>query len=969
VADKNTRVLGLSGMMLWNRLLWITVSAVVFLFAWVRFRFADGNTDKRKQGDPNKQESTGRLASALPIVAYSHGPGARSAQFLGEIGNELRGLVRSTSFIVITFAALLNTIPALLLSATEGYGNSSLPVTYLVLEIIAGALYLFMVSMITFYAGVLVWRERDSRVDEMYDALPGPEWVHYASKFIALTVAIALIVSIAMLAGISVQAWHGYHRFQLGLYISQLFVIDFTTFLALAFLAFFIHVLSPNKYVGYFAFVIVLIVSAFVWRPLGVGTRLVQFGSRPGIVYSDMYGRAPFMPAWNWFTLYWGLFCLLLAIASVLLWQRGRETGWRQRFSIARLRIRPVAPLALLLAILFIGTGAWIYFNTKILNDLKPEADQIRLQADYEKTYKKFQNLPQPRVLNVSYAIEIYPATRSISMNGDQEIENETNAPISQVHVTLAARYATKIQLDAATLVTDDKRLMYQIYQLASPINPGEHRHMKYTVLSTTRGFENEVTNRQLLQNGTFFNNMIAPQIGYLRGRELTDRNDRKKYGLSEWNLMPALERNCTVDCANTYLSSNSDWVDVDTVIGTSPDQIAIAPGSLIKEWNENGRHYYHYKLDHKSANFYSFISARYQVARDDWNGVKLEVYYDKEHTWNVSKMLKSMRQALEYYSANFGPYPYKEARIIEFPRVARFAQAFPGTMPYSEGVGFIANLKNPEDIDMVYYIVAHEMGHQWWAHQVLGANMEGATLLSETLAQYSALMIMEKEYGRDMMRKFLKYEMDQYLRSRGREPLKERPLLRVESSQGYVHYNKGSVVMYYLREMIGEEAVNRALRKLVVKYAYANPPYPTSYALEDALKAETPANLQYLYDDLFDHITLFDNRTLSASAVKRSDGKYDVTIEVVTKKLRADDTGVETEIPVNDYIDIGAFAKPDKDKKYGKTLYRERLLMGSSPAKYTFVVAEVPEMAGLDPFSLLIDRTPENELKRVDLN
>jgi aminopeptidase N len=147
------------------------------------------------------------------------------------------------------------------------------------------------------------------------------------------------------------------------------------------------------------------------------------------------------------------------------------------------------------------------------------------------------------------------------------------------------------------------------------------------------------------------------------------------------------------------------------------------------------------------------------------------------------------------------------------------------------------------------------------------------------------------------MMRKFLKYEMDQYLRSRGREPLKERPLLRVESSQGYVHYNKGSVVMYYLREMIGEEAVNRALRKLVVKYAYANPPYPTSYALEDALKAETPANLQYLYDDLFDHITLFDNRTLSASAVKRSDGKYDVTIEVVTKKLRADDTGVETEI------------------------------------------------------------------------
>ena len=72
-------------------------------------------------------------------------------------------------------------------------------------------------------------------------------------------------------------------------------------------------------------------------------------------------------------------------------------------------------------------------------------------------------------------------------------------------------------------------------------------------------------------------------------------------------------------------------------------------------------------------------------------------------------------------------------------------------------------------------------MGHQWWANQVIGANMEGATLLSETMAQYSALILMEKEYGRDLERKFLKFEMDRHLRSRGRERLKEHPLLTVE--------------------------------------------------------------------------------------------------------------------------------------------------------------------------------------------
>ena len=154
------------------------------------------------------------------------------------------------------------------------------------------------------------------------------------------------------------------------------------------------------------------------------------------------------------------------------------------------------------------------------------------------------------------------------------------------------------------------------------------------------------------------------------------------------------------------------------------------------------------------------------------------------------------MKKSLDYYVANFGPYYHKQVRIIEFPRYASFAQAFPGTMPYSESIGFIAKIEDEEDIDMVFYVVAHEMAHQYWAHQVVGAEMQGATMLSETFAQYSALMVMEKEYGRDAMKKFLKYEMDDYLRDRGSERLKELPLMKVEN-QGYVHYNKGSLVMY----------------------------------------------------------------------------------------------------------------------------------------------------------------------------
>lgn len=968
VAEKNHLAVGYSGLLLWNRVIWLAVGAGVFVLAYAKFRFEERAARKKKV---HEEASGERAAAAVALFEWhqSSGFAAQWAQLWGGFRVEFLGLVKSTSFIVITCAALLNTIPSIILNQSEGYGNTFFPVTYRLIEVIQGTLYLFLLAMITYYAGVLIWKERDARMDEIEDATPHPDWPSYASKLAALLFAVFAIVCVAMAAGLLTQVFSGYHRYQIGLWLTELLAMDFTIFVFYAVLAYFLHVISPNKYIGYFAFIAFAIANLFAWRPLHVATRLVQFGSRPDTTYSDFFGFAPYWTSWTWFTVYWMLFCGLLAVASILLWQRGRDHGWKVRVEQARLRFtsgwRTAA--ALLLAA-FVATGAWIYYNTKVLNTILSEDDNDRIAADYEKTYKKYENLPQPRFVDVKYAIDLYPERRAALMRADTIIENKTNQPISVLHVTYAGPdFQTEINIDGAKLRQDDRRLRYGIYDLNPPMQPGERRHFRFTVRREPSVFENTVGLLQIVHNGTFFNNAeVSPQIGYQAARELTNKNRRRKFGLKEKDLMPALERNCSADCMNSYISNNSDWVNVETTISTSPDQMAVAPGSLECEWKAGGRRYFRYKLDHYALNFYSFLSADYTVARKEWNGIQIEVYYLKEQPWNVPKMLRSVEKSFEYYTQKFGPYPQKEARIIEFPRIARFAQAFPGTMPYSESIGFIANLKDPNDIDMVYYVVAHEMGHQWWAHQVVGANMQGATLLSETLAQYSALMVMEKEYGRDIMRKFLKYEMDTYLRSRGRELLKERPLLTVDANQGYVHYNKGSVVMYYMKEMIGEEAVNRALRKVLLQYGYAQPPYPTSYALVDALRAETPPQYQYLLQDLFYDITLFSNRATSAVAHKRADGKYEVTIAVEARKFKADALGEEREVPVNDWIDIGAFAKPPKGQKYGKTLYRQRVLMKSGPATYTFTVDEAPDKAGIDPFLLLIDRVPDDNTKTV---
>ena len=238
--------------------------------------------------------------------------------------------------------------------------------------------------------------------------------------------------------------------------------------------------------------------------------------------------------------------------------------------------------------------------------------------------------------------------------------------------------------------------------------------------------------------------------------------------------------------------TSDSEWITFHTVVSTSSDQIAIAPGYLKREWTQSGRRYFEYSMgDTRINNFFSFLSGRFNVKRDHWNGVAIEIYYLQGHEYNIDRMIESTKSGLDYYQRSFGPYQFRQFRVLEFPRYRQFAQSFPNTVPYSEAIGFIQRVKKPDDIDLLYFVTAHELAHQWWGHQLIGSATQGSNMMSETLAEYSALKVLERRYGPDMLHKQLRHELDGYLRGRGGETRHEPPLVLVQR-EPYVWYQRG---------------------------------------------------------------------------------------------------------------------------------------------------------------------------------
>ncbi len=430
-----------------------------------------------------------------------------------------------------------------------------------------------------YYAGELVWRDRDRKMHEIIDSTPLPNWAYMVPKTIAVSGVLFASLLISILAAILIQLSLGFTAINLPQYILWYALPLAVDMMILAILAVFVQALSPNKYIGW-GIMVLYVVATITLSSIGFEHPLYLYGDTPNALYSDLNGNEVNGAAGWWMRLYWGCIALVLAVIAHFLWRRGTEVSLMPRLRQMPRRMLSSAGGVMAVALLAaISSGAFVYYNTNILNEYTTQDQQEKLLADYEKKYLKYETLKQPSFTDFKMKIDIYPETLRMKASGTAGIVNDTGAPVKELHVRFQD---SNVQIDEvdipdAKLTMNDELLKYRIYQLNKPMAEGERRTISFKTSREQKGFKASSNDTRLVKNGTFLNNQeFAPQLGMNRNGLLSDRQKRREHDLPAELRMAKLEDQSARE--RNYVG-DVDWVTSDITVSTSKDQMPIAPG------------------------------------------------------------------------------------------------------------------------------------------------------------------------------------------------------------------------------------------------------------------------------------------------------------------------------------------------------------------------------------------------------
>lgn len=826
-----------------NRIIWLSI-AVIFAFVIYRkfefkelsrFRLPEFGFIKSKRNN----EKIINPISETAEVSYRYDLFQKIKTSIYLALKDLKFIVTGGSFIVILISGLL-LISVLILKTDPQTHTKLLPVTYRILGIPV-FFFSFVILGLTFlYSGILINRPKSSGAESLINATPFPNSVFYCSKLLAIVLMQIILLILIMLTGIGIQIYSGYYNLNLGLYLFDLFVINLSGLIIWAIAALFIQSIVNNTFSGLF----ILILLGFATGNLdylGVETPVLMFNKNPDAEmifnYSDLNGYGHSITPFSIYKIYWSIFALMLCFLTIAVWQRKITQSIRERLLLIRKQFKgSVAYIMIFLSLIFIICGLMLYNEeNKPDNKQYSEKENEKNLIKFKEKFSKFENIQQPRIESVFANINIFPDDKNFDAEGSYLLVNKTNYPVDTLLVKTGYDEITILDFpEEVVKIFEDSIFNFTVYKLGKEILPQDSLRLNFKIKNKPNTLLTQ--NSNVLKNGSYIKQDIFPELGYFTDIERQMPED-------------------SLALKNHYQSKDSDVIDLEIIVSTSINQTAIAPGLLQKEWIDNGRKYFHYKPEGKIKFVLGILSGKYDFVSENHNGKEIGVYYSKEHYHNIANMLKGLKSSLEYNTEHFGEYQHSQAFIIEFPiSEGTYATTTANIIPTSE-IRFITDPENAglDNIDISFYVAAHELTHQWWGNQVIPADVKGAHFITESVTEYITAKIYEKTYGKSSALKFLNIQMDRYLNGRAEESGTEMPLIYVTPEQSYISYGKGAVAFYTLSEYIGEDNLNKALKEYLDNVMYKGQPYTNSLELLTYIYKNTPDSLHYLISDLFE--------------------------------------------------------------------------------------------------------------------
>ncbi len=952
--QKNTEFLSFTGLFMWNRILWTLISLVILLLTYKIFSFR--KLGKKVKKAPKIKKENIQVLAYQPLKALYNFKAQKMA-FFSLIKLELKSVFKSLPFIAVLVMWLFIVFSELYSTVISGgeYGVSVYPFTNQLIDLIVDPLSIFSLILITFYSAEIVWKERSLNFNLIVDATPTKNSVFFLSKFIALLLLPIILITTGIVMCITFQVILGYSNFEFGLY-GSLFYHYGLQLAIFCMIAMFINSLAKNKYMGMgiFGLIVLLCMKSGM---LGLQHPLTSLGFMPRLEYNNMDGFNGASNLFDHLAMYWFAFGLILTVLSFKIWNRGIFANFSVKLKQLISGWSKIQKLTLsFLVVLFIGSGSLVFYNVNIVSEYETNNDQLDFSENYERKFKKHQDLKRLVRTSMKTEVAIYPKERAYTVKADYMLKNKSGQPLSELFITERVPLEN-ISIENARLVDHDTFHGTYLFQYDKPLQHDDSIRYTYELRKEIKGYEED---NSIVNNGTYINRFgnFEPILGYSSGFEITNNIERQKRNLPE-----RLEEDNS-DAHIVLEDFKIEKIRFETIISTDSNQTAISSGRLIKKWSDNNRNYYHYKSSEKILPEVGYFSANYTSKKTNYKGIAIEQYYDANHDFNIEEIENSVKRTLDYCQENFGAYAFDHVRIAEVPSSWPFGGfAHPGVISMVEDRLYLSDVSKDETFNVVAKRVIHEVAHQWWGHTLSAKPVEGATLLIEGFAKYTEAVVMEKIYGKSALYTLSENARSRYFRGRSFDGDIEPPVYKVDG-QGHIAYGKALTVMLALRDLIGENQVNTVLKTITDRHRFINKLEVHSIEFLDEVYKVTPTEQHTLVNDWFKKVITYDLAIEESTYEELANGTFEVTVQVKSKRFETLDSGEIKQIAIDEPIKIGIFTThPSQVNDDSSVLYYESSRINKEETEIKIIVSEIPSYIAIDPYGT---RSDENTVDNI---